>query len=582
MALQTLTFVEEYGMNVLVYDDLVFAPLADAVKHGSSFWNVKYFSEYRDQRPIFPNLLLVANIMLTDWNVMYQLYFGWILLTVSLIPMYLMLKSTDQKMHWLIVLIAAFTFNTAQYVSLLMDIASRQMVLAALAIVFSIYFLNRVGKQRRSFLPAMAFTLLASFSDIVGLSLWIIGIFSLMRPDRLRRTRLVVWLSCAIAVFVVYFTNYNYGTENRPLSVHDALSFSSFKLFLLNLSNGLVPAVSSLVKVQTVIGFIILAVILVGSVYLLRRRFVGVLPWSQLGLVGIAYAIMATVAREGETAPLSHYITIAKFAQISAIIIVTVIFLQTYRNSSKGRTKAISSAIYGIIIIVTVSSLSASYVTGWYDGSLYHKEKISYLECMTNPIFNYKCTLIDSESNILYNGGTITRELHLGPFASQADSMMYLHEPLLQESNWKNIKGDLSGLGEIESISSVTTQPNKQIDVNNTEIHVDIVGWGVISKNNTSIDPASKIRERLGIGEKNPKIDSGYVFIDNIVNSQIHYGQLRQDIMESNRQVTTQDSGWNGIIDLSHIPAGCHDVSVRLVVRDHYYTIPSKSQICIS
>ncbi|MGI0011777.1 MAG: hypothetical protein ACREAE_10305 [Nitrosopumilaceae archaeon] len=73
IALHTLYFVHIYGVNVLVVDDLPFSTIAQAIKNGDPFWDVEEFTEFRDQRPIFPNLILLVNIVLASWNVMYQL-----------------------------------------------------------------------------------------------------------------------------------------------------------------------------------------------------------------------------------------------------------------------------------------------------------------------------------------------------------------------------------------------------------------------------------------------------------------------------------------------------------------------------
>ena len=66
---------------------------------------------------------------------MYQFYFGWLLIGLSIIPMFILLKNIDKRLTWLLIPIAAFLFNPAQHVSLLMDIASRQMVFALFAIL---------------------------------------------------------------------------------------------------------------------------------------------------------------------------------------------------------------------------------------------------------------------------------------------------------------------------------------------------------------------------------------------------------------------------------------------------------------
>ncbi|MGI0010685.1 MAG: hypothetical protein ACREAE_04715, partial [Nitrosopumilaceae archaeon] len=152
----------------------------------------------------------------------------------------------------------------------------------------------------------------------------------------------------------------------------------------------------------------------------------------------------------------------------------------------------------------------------------------------------------------------------------------------LKADNWKNMKESLEGFGAIEHIDSASIGYDGKILVNRTKTLIDIVGWGVISKNYTSVDSVSKIREMLGIKEKNPSVDAAYVFIDDKIHTKAYYGQLRSDISETHNEVTTRLSGWNGIIDLRELSDECHDVSVRLVIGNQYHKINSEYQICIN
>lgn len=583
IALHTLYFIHVYGVNVLVVDDLPFVSIAQAIKNGDHFWNVEEFVEYRDQRPIFPNLILIVNMVLASWNVMYQLYFGWLLIVLSIIPMYSILKKTDHRLIWIIIPITAFMFNTAQHVSLLMDIASRQMLLGSMGIIFSIYFINKIQSHKMALLPATLFAIVASFSAIPGLLVWIVGVLSLTNFDKTKKMPLLIWLSSAFVVFFVYFANFSFGVENKPINPLGLFTLDSLKLFLLSASNGLIPKFTTFVPIQIIAGLVVISLIIVGPIYLrLKQKEIKlIMPWIQFGLIGLFYAVMTIVARADLDVPLSHYVTIDKLSQISALIIAAMIFLQIH-NSSNVKYKKTIVSIFSIFVVIIVISLSTSYVSGWYDGFIYHKEKISYLECMTNPIFDFKCTMLDSERDMVHENGKMLKELRLGPFANQDESQIYLQDPLLKEDNWKNMRDDLGGFGAIEYIDSMAVGHDGKILVNKIKPLIDIAGWGVISKNYTSVDPVSKIREILWIKEKNPKIDAAYVFIDNKIHTKAYYGQLRSDISETHNEVTTRVSGWNGIIDLHELSDECHYVSIRLVIGNQYYEINNSSQICIN
>ncbi|MGI0011776.1 MAG: hypothetical protein ACREAE_10300, partial [Nitrosopumilaceae archaeon] len=340
-------------------------------------------------------------------------YFGWFLIVLSIVPMYLILKKTDHRLIWIIIPIVAFLFNTAQHVSFLMDIASRQMVLASTGIIFSVYFINRVQFQKAALLPAVLFTIIASFSAIPGLLVWIVGVLSLTNFDKTKKTPLLIWISSAFVVFFVYFTNFSFGAENKPINPLGFFTLDSLKLLLLSMSNGLILKITPFVPIQIIAGFAIISLIIGGPIYLRlkQKEIKAIVPWIQFGFIGLFYAVMTTLARADLQVPLSHYVTISVFSQISALIIATIIFLQIH-NRSSDKHKKIAVSIFSIFIAIVVISLSASYLGGWHDGSIYHKEKISYLECMTNPIFDFKCTIMDSERDVVYRNGKILKDLH--------------------------------------------------------------------------------------------------------------------------------------------------------------------------
>ena len=582
IVLHTLYFVYVNGVNVPISDDLSMVPIAQSIHNGEPFWQIDEFVEYRDQRPIFPNLTLISNIVFASWNIMYQLYFGWFLILISIVPMYLILKKTDYQLTWIIILVVAFLFNTAQHVSLLVDIASRQMVLTSMAIIFCIYFINRAQFQKIALLPAIVFAIIASFSAIPGLLLWVVGVFSLTNFDKMKKTPLLIWGSVALIVFFVYFTNFTFGAENKPLDPIGLFTLDSIKLVLLSISNGLIPHLVVFLPIQIISGFVIISLIISGPIYLKYRQNENktIVPWIQFGLIGLFYTIMTTLARPDLVSPLSHYVTIAMFSQISALIIATMILMQIHNNSKESHKKIITS-VFLIFIIIIVISLSASYFGGWYDGNIWHKERISFLECITNPIFGFNCSVIDSERDLIQKNAKILKELHLGPFANQDESLTYLQDPLLKEDSWQNMEENLEGFGDIEYIDSEPIGSNGKIQVSKSKTLIDVIGWGVISKNHSNIDSVSKIREVLGVTEKHPRIDGVYVFIDNKIHTKAYYGLMRLDIDETHNEVTTRLSGWRGIIDLRELSDGCHDVSVNLVKGNRYHKIFTDSEICV-
>jgi len=580
LALQTLYYIHVYGVNTPHQDDWQFVPLAQSIKNGDPFWQLKEFVLYTDQRPIFPNLILLVNVVLTSWNVMYTLYFGWLLLALSIVPMYLILKKTDYRLIWLIIPIVALLFNTAQYTTLLMDLPSRQLFLTSLGIIFSVYFINRVQFQKAALLLAILFAIIASFSSILGLVSWIVGVLSLTIFDKTKKTPLIIWVSSAFVVFLMYSINYTYGHEANPIYPFGFLD--SLQYILLYLSNGLIPKATFLLVIKMIAGFVILSLIIGGPIYLRlkQKETKAIVPWIQFGLIGLFGALATAVTRADIEFPFSHYITIAVFSQISAVVIATMIFTQIHNGSSDIRKKKNVSIIFLIFIIITVSPLSVSYIWGWYAGFVWHEARYSELECLTNPIFDFNCSTKDKNKDLVQKNAKILKELHLGPFANQDESLTYLQDPLLREENWGKMEENLEGFGAIEYVDSEPIGSDEKIQVSKIKTLIDIVGYGVVFTDRSGIE--SKIRELLDLTQRYLRVDGAYVFIDNKIHTKVHHGVVRLDIDETYFEVETRKSGWNGIIDLRELSPECHDVSVRLVNGNQYYEITSEYQICIN
>lgn len=102
-----------------------------------------------------------------------------------------------------------------------------------------------------------------------------------------------------------------------------------------------------------------------------------------------------------------------------------------------------------------------------------------------------------------------------------------------------------------------------------------------ISKKHKDLDSGHVLRDILRMDAKNPIPDGVYVFIDNQFNSKVNYGKLRDDIRNERTEISQRNSGWNGIIDLQNLSDECHDLSIRIVLGEHYNEIHNEYQICL-
>lgn len=562
LASQVLFLIHVYGVNLISWDELDFVPFVKSFYDGKSFWLDSQFLQHFEHRHIFPALILLSDAVLTSWNSLYEMYLGWCFIAVSLLIVYLMLKNTDTKLLWLLIPISAFMFNVSQYANFLVGFWAIDYFLTTVSFVLTIYFLNKSRNNRISFLFALVFAILASYSEILGLLIWVIGIMSLFYVERKRTEHLLIWLCSSIVVIFLYFTNYTFGTF-KGIQFSSFFSLDSLKFILLYLSNGLSP---NSVMLQIVTSSLIILSIIGGSIYLKIRKIelTKILPWIQLGLFGLFAAFFSELARLGIESPLvSRWVTLANFSQISALVIGTIVFIQIYSDLTTNRKKIIILIIYSILLLFGIISLSISYYVGWNNAFYWFQYRSFGLECMTNPSLNLKCGGLSLDPSTLYLHTRILQDLHLGPFAKQYEILSHPVDPLLKNENWENMTNDLQGDGHIDYVDKLLTS-EKMVKVNKTKIdRIRIDGWAITTKNNDNAD-------------------SVYILIDNKISNRATYYLMREDIPKAFGEKTTYFSGWSGVIDLKDLSKGCHNITIRIVKANQFHEVLSDHKLCMS
>lgn len=566
LALHGLFFIQVFGVNIPYLDGWDFVPFVQIFLDGGPFWEYQNFLQHNEHRPIFPSLILLVSVVLTSWNVVYLMYFGWSLIALSVGLIYLILKKTYPKLIWLIIPIAAFMFNPAQYENLLWGFTANAWFLVSSGIILSIYFLTKVETHRVAIIPAILFGVVASFSEIAGLVIWLVGAYSLINLGNWRKSSVLLWVSSAVIVFILYFTNFQVNSNIIGINFSSLLTFDGIKFVLLYLSNGLIMKFD---LVRAIAGFAIILLIIGGPIYLKFQKIdmKKLNPWIQFGLVGLFSAGITELARFSTTGYIpSRYITMAVFAPIAALVIGTIIFMLIYNNLSNHHKKIIISIIFSILIVMVPFALSTSYYIGWVKGEEWFVERSSSLDCLLNPIFDFKCPNLYTYElpYVPYKNAKILQDLKLGPFADQNNLEIFSQEvPLLEDDNWKNMTGDLEGFGVIDSIDVPLTGSDMKIYVNKSKILIPASGWGIL-------------------GKENAQADSVYVFIDNKVHNKAYYGLLRKDIPKEYGEGERSFSGWSGVIDLRELSDECHNITIRLVKGNHYHEITTSYQMCLN
>jgi hypothetical protein len=561
-ALHTLYFIYSLAVNVPVVDGWDLVPFAEMIVNGEPFWEFNTFWINAAHGLIFPNLVVVASVLFSSWNFIYLMYFSWILISISVLVTYFILKNTFPNAIWLIVPIAAILYSPVQYGILLWGTAGVSWFMDATFMFLSIYFLNKINTNRYFILPAITCGIVATFSTAPGIVIWLVGFYSIFFQTKWKKSSLIIWSICLIIILGIFIFIFSLdSTIKKSADLEKIFSMYGVTNFLFYLSHGIVLKIDMFRAIAG--AFILISIISPFLYYIYKKKMESkFIPWTQLGLIGIWISGITLIGRPG-TFP-SRYSTMAAFDQIAALVIATIIAYFIYSKLSSVKKKRILVIIYVIIFSIFIFSLSTAYYFGWREGDQWKSTNVEFLECLLNPIFEFKCVSPSNFNlhNMVYRNAPILQDLNLGPFYNERT--MPKEIPLLDEKHWDIMKMTLESEGSIENI---------RFDVSN-ELDHNLQKYEIIDKSDLL-----QIYGWVVFKNQNHSVESAYIIIDDEVHSKAVYGFIRKDLQKYGLEERSF-SGWQGIIDPKEIPLGCHDVSIRIVSGNEYSELKLEKELC--
>jgi len=564
-AFHSLFFVLAYSVNVPLTDEWHFIPFAEMVLTDQPFWEFDKFVMYNGHILLFPNLVLVANIFLFSWNFSYLMIFGWLVVCFSSFLLFLILRKTYPKIILLTIPISAILFSPVQYENFLWGLASTQLFLISFSMILSIYCLSKVNSNRFFIFPAILSGVISSFSGISGLAIWIVGFYSILLQNEWKKSSLLIWSIASTLILLIYYTLFSQNIVFGDEFEEGSFSISGIKYFIFYLAHGLALKYD---LIRWSVGSIIFVSIIVPALYLLVRRNMNhnLTPWIQLGLAGIISGILTLIGRFSFSASFpSRYATFTVWDQVATFVILTVFTYYFYRKIRSVKKKKLILLVYSTGIIIFFILLISAYFFGYRDGQIWKNMNDEFLECLLNPIYDFKCIHPNNTSNLhnlVYTYAPVLYDLNLYPYHNT--DLKNSAVPLLTDSSWNEMDGDLKSHGKIENI---------QID-KWREIYQDSTKFEF-----TDIDELLLIYGWANFLNSEKSVESIYIFVDEKVHSKGMHGFLRKDL-ETFGFGTRTLSGWYGIIDPKELSYGCHSVSIRITSDNMYSEINLEKELC--
>jgi hypothetical protein len=206
--------------------------------------------------------------------------------------------------------------------------------------------------------------IIGSYSVSNGVLIWIVALFFLLASEGLK-LRFVVFSVCGVAVSWLYFQNYTKPSVHPDLLLflNDPLSFLRFVFAYLGR-----PLSSSSRDVSAVVGFVLICLFIVSTVYLLKREYSArqkYLCWVGLGLYSILSAIVTAIGRLGfgiSIAVTSRYTVTSTLFVFSTILLVSMAL--TFKQPDHAQYRYPYKPFVVLLVVFVIYMVISNYVAG--------------------------------------------------------------------------------------------------------------------------------------------------------------------------------------------------------------------------
>lgn len=440
----TLIFIVRYGVNVIVWDEIDVIPLVKAFFEGGP-WLGYLILPHNEHLIVLPSLVILANAALTSWNVVWEMLTGWFLINVSLVVLWRFLKETVPDSSWLIVPVSWLLFLFEQSGNYVSGFSPLQWYMTPSFFLLSIYFLWRLPRPSVQFFLALLFAYLASFSSLLGLIVWPVGLGSFLKLSGGRKIIFLCgWLVAGGVSIVTYLKLWIPGGFSEPLTL-DPISVLEFvfaylgaglgawtptmnEVMAVNLHNLFIHGFSNY-SLNSEFGSLVVGVLysltFVAAIYRVRHGLSLLTPWLQMAAFAVISGVVTAFGRFG-FAGLGYAVS-SRYVAVSVLFLIPgfVIIMRSFAASPRTTTTATTTTRlrYGRITFLSlfVLSLFLGYVDGFERGvslylnmrmnlnCLHHLYDPAYRACLEAGVYPYY--------NILLQRIAVLNELCLGAVA---------------------------------------------------------------------------------------------------------------------------------------------------------------------
>lgn len=365
-----LLYVILYGINVPYWDDWAIVPLFEKF-HSGDLTLSDFFAQHNEHRLFFPRIVILLLGILTQFNSVAGMYTTQLLCFIALLIVFIKLKkqfgfNITTIPIWIFP-ISILIFSWRQYTNFLWGL---QLVylMPLVCSLLSFFLIDRLNQNDRkngarkhffNFTFAIVFAVIASFSMIMGLLVWLAGIFQLFflsNKNLKKHIYLGIWTISGIAAWGIYYFNYS------KLEHHHSISFifSHPLNFMKSFTTFIGSALFWNEHMSYIAGIIILLLIVFAFFRIFKLK---IIRENSFWLTIMVFSFMVCGAISiGRTFRQGDLLQ-PRFTTYSLPIILALYILLLQSTYSKKKSGNLSVAFFTILILIVAGNIT-SYTKG--------------------------------------------------------------------------------------------------------------------------------------------------------------------------------------------------------------------------
>ena len=504
----------------------------------------------------FPNLYFNSFDVVNMHFLQFPIYAG------VLFFIYLLIKKTDKKLVWILIPTSAFVFNPLMSSSDNFFTAWHSIV-PQLAIILVIFLFNKKTVTITTFVICIILGIIATFSSLWGIVIWMAGIFSLINykseeKKLVEKKWLFIWIAILSIVGFVYYQLYpDSGLSQIGKSSPFSIEGLSFITTFLSAGFRLKFEVLMVLVGSASILFSIFCI----SYFIKLKKISSIKPWLNFLLVGISIAVVVQLGRGHLSLHLGnepYYIYFSQFFQIGLLVLIGLLILNLRDDIQKNRIKAL--VIFLLVILVTQSILLIpSYYAGWTRADHYFEKKLDFMECYS----------LSNDPDCLKSSGALADpdvhefmnyflENNFSFFSEKNFNLKNKQDMNFFKTVWSEKPATDIGLSEIESINDSLVFENETFMVEKPL--VTIKGW--------SLD------------ENKKQLDSIYLIVNDAPFLKYEHFYPRNDISENLGMGADLNSGWSISFLSGYLEENCQLITLVGIKDDKKIGFENEIELC--